>query len=195
MLLAGAANGARADVAAPAPSCAPSSPAGTVSLSASDYTVSEHAGSLTVTIQRTHTSGCEWVYYSVGPETAIPGVDFDTVPNTQVLFEPGQDSYSFQVPVIDTGMSAPPVYAAVYLFGSLPDTIATSKDVISGVAIPGRHLRPDVKVAGPSCRTCRVARAVARPRGRKIQLKAPTTLTDVFDGSEVGSCSCCKEGG
>jgi endoglucanase len=97
---------------------------GTVQLDAPAYTVSEHAGNLKVTIVRTNPSGDEWVGYGVRRNNAVPGVDFDPIPNTRVHLAPGQTSYSFNVHVYDQHMNTSSVvHAAIYMYGAWPQPL------------------------------------------------------------------------
>ena len=100
---------------------------GTVSLDQSAYTAHENQGYLTITIQRTgDLSGEEHVGYGVKRQDAQPGIDFDTVSNQYITFAPGQDTYTFNVHIIDQGMNATPVHALAYLYGSWPDSLGAN---------------------------------------------------------------------
>ena len=106
--------------------------AGTVSLDQSAYTAHEDQGSLTITIVRTgDLSVAEHLGYGVKQQDAQDGIDFDAIPNTYITMNPGQATYSFQVPIIDRGMDATPVHALAYLYGSWPDTIGTTNSVVT----------------------------------------------------------------
>ncbi|MGB0091454.1 MAG: hypothetical protein WBP81_02815 [Solirubrobacteraceae bacterium] len=61
---------------------------GTVTLDQSAYTVSEGAGYLTVTTERSNSAGDEHVGYGVRRQEAQPGMDFDPVPNTYIYMLP-----------------------------------------------------------------------------------------------------------
>ncbi len=119
MLMLGLAGRARAD-------------AGTVSLDQSAYTAHENQGSLAITIVRTgDLSGAEHVGYGVKQQDAQDGIDFRAVPNTYITMQPGQATYTFQVPIIDRGMNATPVYALAYLYGAWPDPIGTTNSLVT----------------------------------------------------------------
>jgi endoglucanase len=106
--------------------------AGTVSLDASAYTAHENQGSLAITIERTgDLSVPEHVGYGVKQQDAQDGIDFTAIPNTYITMTPGQATYTFQVPIIDRGMDAPPVHALAYLYGSWPDTIGTTNSLVT----------------------------------------------------------------
>ena len=90
------------------------------------YTAHENQGELPITIARTDTSVAEDVRYGVRHLDAEGGLDFQTIGNTLVHFYPGQATYTFDVKVVDRGMSATPVYADAYLFGSYPQALGDS---------------------------------------------------------------------
>ncbi len=96
---------------------------GSVALSAASYTAHEDQGDLTIAIVRTDTAFTEQIRYGVKQQTAQSGKDFDPVPNTYAVFLPGQSTITFQVPIYDNGMNAPPVYATAYLFGAYPEQL------------------------------------------------------------------------
>jgi endoglucanase len=97
---------------------------GTVALDQASYTAHENQGYLTITIARTgDLSAAEHVGYGVLRHDAQPGIDFDTIPNTYITMQPGQSTYSFNVPIIDQGMIGTPVHALAYLYGSWPDKL------------------------------------------------------------------------
>lgn len=93
---------------------------GRVSLDRWAYTAHENQGYLRITLRRTDTNGDEWVRYGVRQHTAENGKDFVAIPNSLAHFADGEDTTSFRVRIIDRGMSAPPVYATVYTYGSYP---------------------------------------------------------------------------
>jgi endoglucanase len=125
---------------------------GTVSLDQSAYTAHENQGYLTITIQRTgDLSGAEHVGYGVKRQDAQPGIDFDLVPNTYITMAPGQSSATFQVHIIDQGITATPVYALAYLYSAWPqglgayhnslitilhDDALAPRDVLNPLAVP-----------------------------------------------------------
>jgi endoglucanase len=97
---------------------------GTVELDQAAYAAHENQGYLTITIKRTgDLSGEEHVGYGVKRQDAQPGIDFDTIANHYITLAPGQDTYTFNVHIIDQGMNASPVYALAYLYSSWPDSL------------------------------------------------------------------------
>ena len=102
---------------------------GDVYFTQTSYTAREDQGELPITIARTDTSSAEQVRYGVRHLDAQEGMDLETVHNTLVNFAPGQSTYTFNVKIIDRGMSAGPVLADAYLFGSYPQSLgdATGK--------------------------------------------------------------------
>ncbi|MGH2915093.1 MAG: glycoside hydrolase family 6 protein [Solirubrobacteraceae bacterium] len=102
---------------------------GMVQLDQPAYTAHENQGYLTITIQRTgDLSGEEHVGYGVKRQDAQPGIDFDIVPNQYITLAPGQDSYTFNVRIIDQGMNATPVHALAYLYSSWPDSLGPNNN-------------------------------------------------------------------
>jgi endoglucanase len=102
---------------------------GAVQLDQPAYTAHENQGYLTITIQRTgDLSGEEHVGYGVKRQDAQPGIDFDVVNNHYITFAPGQSSYTFNVRIIDQGMSATPVHGLAYLYGSWPDSLGPNNN-------------------------------------------------------------------
>ncbi|MGH2872611.1 MAG: glycoside hydrolase family 6 protein [Solirubrobacteraceae bacterium] len=98
--------------------------AGTVSLDAGAYTAHEDQGTLTITIVRTgDLSVAEQIGYGVKQQDARDGIDFTAIPNTYITMQPGQSTYSFQVRIIDEGITGTPVHALAYLYGSWPDAL------------------------------------------------------------------------
>jgi len=98
---------------------------GTVQLSDPSYVAQEHMGYLMITITRTDSTGTEYVRYGVKQQDAVSGLDFWAVPNALATFQPGQTTFTFKVQIIDRGMSAPPVHALAYIFGSSPQQLGT----------------------------------------------------------------------
>jgi endoglucanase len=119
---------------------------GRVLFTQTSYAAHENQGELPITIVRSDASVGEDVRYGVRHVDAQPGLDFDTVSNTLAHFEPGQSSYTFNVKIIDRGMSATPVTAIAYLFGASPQGLgdATGKTYARGpVNSPITILRDD----------------------------------------------------
>ena len=102
---------------------------GDVSLDQPAYTVHENQGSLTITIVRSGVAlTSEHVGYGVHAQDARPGINFDVVPNTYITMAPGQQTYSFQVPIIDQGVNATPVHALAYLYGAGPQPLGANSN-------------------------------------------------------------------
>ena len=93
---------------------------GYVYLSQTRYVAHENQGELAITINRTDDSVGEQIRYGVRHLDAINGVDMVTVPNSFVDMQPGQSSYTFDVKIIDRGITAGPVWAEAYIYGSDP---------------------------------------------------------------------------
>lgn len=72
-----------------------------VAFSASNYLVSEPAGSATITVVRNSVVGSSSVVYTASAGTAVAGVDFTPV-SSAVSFAPGQQTATFSVPLLDT---------------------------------------------------------------------------------------------
>jgi endoglucanase len=88
------------------------------------YTAHEDQGYLTINIVRSgDVSVAEHLGYGVKRQDAIPGIDFDVVPNNYITMAPGQTTYSFQVPIIDQGINATPVHALAYLYSAWPQPL------------------------------------------------------------------------
>ncbi len=103
---------------------APRAGVGTVSLDQGAYTAHESQGQLTITIVRTgDLSVPEHVGYGVKQQDARNGIDFYAVSNHYITMAPGQSTYSFDVQIIDQGISGTPVHALAYLYGSWPDAL------------------------------------------------------------------------
>ncbi len=97
---------------------------GMVELDQDAYTVSETAGYLHITLVRTNPVGDEWVRYGIRRNDAIPGQDFDTIPNSLAHFVDGQTTYDIPMRVYDQGMNTSAVvHAEVYMFGSYPQRL------------------------------------------------------------------------
>lgn len=74
---------------------------GTVAFSQPYYFADENAAMVSVTVLRTAgSSETLSVNYSAGPDSAVPGVDFTPVSGT-LVFNPGQTSTNFVVPLLD----------------------------------------------------------------------------------------------
>lgn len=98
-------------------------------------------GELAITIARSDDSVAEQVRYGVRHVDAQPGLDFDTIGNTLVQFEPGQSTATFNIKIIDRGISAPPVNAIAYLFGFSPQVLMGGVGGLGEVDAAGRGLR------------------------------------------------------
>ena len=92
---------------------------GMVQLDQDAYTVSETAGYLHITLVRTNPVGDEWVRYGIRRNDAVPGQDFDTIPNSLAHFADGQTTYDIPMRVYNQGINTSAVvHAVVYTFGS-----------------------------------------------------------------------------
>jgi endoglucanase len=97
---------------------------GTVQLDKDAYTVSETAGYLHIKLIRTHPVGDEWVRYGIRRNDAVPGQDFDTIPNSLAHFADGQTTYDIPMRVYNQGINTSAVvHAVVYTFGSYPQSL------------------------------------------------------------------------
>jgi endoglucanase len=124
--LAAPAQGVAADLPPVSPSLS-----GTVSLDQPAYTAHENQGQLTITIQRTGDLTLpEHVGYGVKQQDGQDGVDFQAIPNTYVTMAPGQQTFSFSVPIIDQGIDSTPVHALAYLYGAWPASAAGNTNSI-----------------------------------------------------------------
>ncbi|HET9104767.1 MAG TPA: glycoside hydrolase family 6 protein [Solirubrobacteraceae bacterium] len=104
---------------------------GTVSLDLPAYVAHENQGSLTITILRTGSLlEPEKVGYGVKQQDGRDGIDFTAIPNTYVTIPAGQATYSFQVPILDSGMNGPPVHALAYLYGGYPAPVGGNTNSI-----------------------------------------------------------------
>jgi len=102
--------------------------AGGVYLSQSSYSVSEDAGQLAITIERTDTSGTQTVGYGVTNVGAESGTTFTSIPNSTATFAPGQSTFTFDVTIHDQGINGPTRFARVYLFGGNPVKASDPKE-------------------------------------------------------------------
>ena len=97
---------------------------GMVQLDQDAYTVSETAGYLHITLVRTNPVGDEWVRYGIRRNDAVPGQDFDTIPNSIAHFADGQTTYDIPMRVYNQGINTSAVvHAVVYTFGSYPQRL------------------------------------------------------------------------
>lgn len=98
---------------------------GSVQLDAPAYTAHENMGALTITIVRSgDISGPEHVGFGVKQMAdGGDGTYFHTVKNTWANFAPGQQTYTFTVPIIDQGInSSSPIHALAYLYSAWPQS-------------------------------------------------------------------------
>ncbi len=94
-----------------------------VSLSGTGYRVSETAGQVTVTVNRTGSRhGDEYVRYGTHRANAVDGTDYQNVGGT-LHFLPGQAQATFTIPIVAHDWRGPSVHAAVYLYGSFPEKL------------------------------------------------------------------------
>ena len=97
---------------------------GMVQLNQDAYTVSETAGYLHITLVRTRPVGDEWVRYGIRRNDAVPGQDFNTIPNSIAHFADGQTTYDIPMRVYNQGINTSAVvHAVVYTFGSYPQRL------------------------------------------------------------------------
>ncbi len=97
---------------------------GMVQLDKDAYTVSETAGYLHITLVRTDPVGDEWVRYGIRRNDAVPGQDFDVIPNSLAHFADGQTTYDIAMRVYNEGINTSSVvHAVVYTYGSYPQLL------------------------------------------------------------------------
>jgi Domain of unknown function (DUF4394)/Calx-beta domain/Domain of unknown function (DUF4214) len=77
-------------------------PAEKVGFKLSPFSVNENAGSVTVTVTRTSVGGFTGLNYTTSDGTATAGADYQAV-SGELLFQPGEQSKTFQVPILDDG--------------------------------------------------------------------------------------------
>jgi len=77
-------------------------PAEKVDFKASLFSVNENAGAATITITRTSVGGHTGVEYSTSDGTATAGADYQAASGF-LLFQPGEKTKSFTVPILDDG--------------------------------------------------------------------------------------------
>jgi len=103
--------------------------AGSVELDQPAYTAHENQGYLTITIERSgDLNSAEHVGYGVKRQDAQPGIDFDVVPNNYITMQPGQSTFTFNVRIIDQGITGTPVHALAYLYSAWPDSIGANNN-------------------------------------------------------------------
>jgi endoglucanase len=128
---------------------------GTVQLDQPAYTAHENQGNLTITIVRSgDLSGTTQVGYGVKQQDAQNGVDFTAIPNTYITFQPGQSTYTFNVPIIDRGMNGTPVHALAYLYGAYPEPLGANHNsmitILHDDTIAQRDPSNPLEVAAPT---------------------------------------------
>jgi endoglucanase len=128
---------------------------GNVELDQPSYTAHENQGYLTITIVRTGLlSGTEQVGYGVKQQDAQNGIDFTAIPNTYITLQPGQSTYSFNVPIIDEGMNGTPVHALAYLYGAWPEPLGANHNsmvtILRDDPIPTRDPTNPLGLAAPA---------------------------------------------
>lgn len=77
-------------------------PAEKVDFKLSLFSVNENVGSATITVTRTSVGGFTGLDYSTSDGTATAGADYQPS-NGELLFQPGEKSKTFQVPILDDG--------------------------------------------------------------------------------------------
>ena len=128
---------------------------GSVQLDAPSYTAHENQGYLTITIVRSgDLSSDEHVGYGVKQQDAQNGIDFDAIDNRYVDIPAGQQTYSFNVHIIDQGMNATPVHALAYLYGAYPQPLGANVNsrvtILHDDPIAPRDPTNPLGVPGPS---------------------------------------------
>jgi endoglucanase len=96
--------------------------AGTIQLSSSSYTVRKGEGDAVITITRTDASRPGQIRYGAWHVTAQPNIDYRPV-GGRIDFAAGQDTATFDVPIIDDGYPKGPVTVRVGLYGAYPDQL------------------------------------------------------------------------
>lgn len=130
---------------------------GTLAFSNASYSVSETAGSVTITVTRTGGStGAATVAYSTTDGTAIAGVDYTAALGTLSWADTDASSKTITVPILNTGTSSPnPKTFTIQLSAPTGATIGNptlatvfiQMNVVFGVTI---ELKGPVKINGPS---------------------------------------------
>jgi endoglucanase len=95
---------------------------GTVSFSASQYTVRKGEGDAVITVVRSDPRGSAQVRYGAWHVTAQPNIDYRPV-GGRIDFADGQASATFTVPIIDDGYPKGPVTVRVGLYGAYPEAL------------------------------------------------------------------------
>jgi endoglucanase len=125
--------------------------AGTVQLSSDQYSVQENAGAATITVTRSASRGHGEVRYGVWyDQSAQPYTDYTPV-SGRVDFEDGQDTATFQIPIIDNSDVEGPETVKLGIYGSYPmalgepnrahltivddDTISTTRDPLNPLGL------------------------------------------------------------
>jgi endoglucanase len=103
---------------------------GTVFFSSAVYNANENAGQFAVTVERTNTDGPEVVYYGVTNKSSGAGNNFVKVPNSELVFAPGQSTATFNVTIDDQGINGPARTARAYLYGASPQALGSPSQAI-----------------------------------------------------------------
>lgn len=99
---------------------------GSVSFSSAVYRVNENVGKFAVTVVRTgDLSQPETVYYGVTNMSSEAGNNFDKVPNSTLVFAPGQSTATFNVTINDQGINGPMRTARAYIYGAHPQHVGS----------------------------------------------------------------------
>jgi parallel beta-helix repeat protein len=77
-------------------------PAEKLDFTASLFSVNENAGTATITVTRTSVGGVTGLDYSTSDGTATAGADYQPA-SGELIFQPGEASKTFQVPILDDG--------------------------------------------------------------------------------------------
>jgi hypothetical protein len=119
---------------------------GDITMSASVYTVSESAGSVTLTLQRNGgTSGPLSVSYKTVAETAVSGKQFTAETGTLTWANGDAAAKTFSIPILKTTSNASTKYFAVRLTAG-PGTILGSPsnaivNIVGGIPIVTKSIR------------------------------------------------------
>jgi endoglucanase len=95
---------------------------GTVSFSASSYTVQKGTGDAVITVVRSDPRGTAQVRYGAWHVSAQPYIDYKPV-GGRIDFADGQASATFSVPIVDDGYPKGPVTVRLGLYGPYPEAL------------------------------------------------------------------------
>ena len=102
-----------------------------VQLSSTTLVAGENQGQATVTVMRTGSlTGIEHVYYGTHKLDSTPGIDYLNVGGL-LLFQPGQQTATFTIPIIPHDWTGPAAHVAVYLYSSWPDSLGQNNATLA----------------------------------------------------------------